>query len=261
MAPKIPTDADFTSLEPNLHLAISFPSPPESTTTFLILFHGFGDNESSFINFARAMNLPSVTAIAVRGPSVLPPSLLPDPSSSANHFHWGDDVNIDPSTGDIDADPGFERAKTKVLDTLIRGLLITKLGWEMDDIILFGFGQGGSFALGLAAAIANPPRLQEIKEEEDPRTFKGWLKGVVSIGGPLPLSMVSTLSARKKSNSRVLLVQVTGDDVEATEREFESVKRVKWHRSGVDMPRKREEMLPIMAFLAEALSPQHSFGR
>ena len=262
MPPRIPTEEDFTSLAPTLHLATSFPSPPESTTTLLILFHGFGDSES-FINFARSMNLPCVLSIAVRGPSVLPPSLLPpsSASSSPNHFHWGDDINLDPSTGDIDADPGFSRAKAKVLDTLIHGLLITKLGWEMDDIILFGFGQGGSFALGLATDIANPPRLEEVGDEEvDPRTRRGALKGVVSIGGPLPPSMVSTLSGRKKSKSRALLVQVDSGDVEYAEREFESVRRVKWERSGVDMPRKREEMFPIMAFLAEVLRPQHSFG-
>src|SRR5690606_26480854 len=98
----------------------------------------------------------------------------------AAHFHWGDDVTMDPATGDIDEDPGFAKSSSMVLDELIRGVIIAKLGWEMDDVILFGFGQGGSLALGLASQIANPPRVEEASSASDERARKDTLKGVVS---------------------------------------------------------------------------------
>ena len=248
MPPRIPSQSDLSSLP--LPLATHLPSPPESTTTFLILLHGFGDSES-FISFARAMNLPGVFSIAVRGPSPLPPSLLPE--AEGNHFHWGDDVQMDPSTGDMASDPGFSRARDQVLDVLVKDCLIGKFGWETEDIILFGFGQGGSLALGLASTLANP-------RVEDAGAASRSFKGVVSVGGPLPPSMVSTLSGRKKARTRALLVQVGDEDAEYVEREFESVERVRWKRQGVDMPRNREEMYPIMKFLADVLSPPHTFG-
>lgn len=248
MPPRVPTESDLTSLP--LPLATHLPSPPESTTTFLVLLHGFGDSES-FVSFARAMNLPGVFSIAIRGPSPLPPSLLPE--AEGGHFHWGDDVQMDPSTGEIAADPGFERARGKVMDVLVKDCLVDKFGWEAGDIILFGFGQGGSLALGLASSLANP-------RVEDAGSAGRAFKGVVSVGGPLPPSMVSTLSGRRKAASRALLVQVEDDDVDYVGKEFESVQRVRWKRGGVDMPRNRDEMYPIMKFLAEVLSPPHSFG-
>lgn len=248
MPPRIPTESDLTSLP--LPLSVHLPSPPESTTTFLILLHGFGDSES-FISFARAMNLPGVFSIAVRGPSPLPSGILP--GSEGGHFHWGDDVQMDPSTGDIVSDPGFSKAREKVLGVLVKDCLIDKFGWEAEDIILFGFGQGGSLGLGLACALANP-------RVEDARAANRAFKGVVSVGGPLPPSMVSTLSGRRKAATRALLVQVEDEDAEYVGREFASVQRVKWKREGVDMPKNRDEMYPIMKFLAEVLSPPHNFG-
>lgn len=249
MPPRIPKEEDLTSLP--LPLSLHFPSPPESTTAFLILLHGFGDSES-FISFARAMNLPGVTAIAVRGTSPLPPSLLP--GGEEGHFHWGDDVEMDPSTGDISSDPGFVKAREKVLDVLVKECLIEKFGWETEDIILFGFGQGGSLALGLSSTLANP-------RVEDASSKNRLFKGAVSIGGKLPPSMVSSLSGRKKARTRALLVQTEDEDAEYAGREFETVRRVNWKRGGVDMPKNREEMYPIMAFLAEVLAPpQHTFG-
>lgn len=160
---------------------------------------------------------------------------------------------MDPSTGDIASDPGFSKARQEVLDVLVKDCLIDKFDWEAEDIILFGFGQGGSLGLGLASTLANP-RVEE--ERAANRAFKG----VVSVGGPLPPSMVSTLSGRRKAATRALLVQAEDEDAEYVGKEFASVQRVKWKRGGVDMPKNREEMYPIMKFLADVLSPQHTFG-
>ncbi|KAK0635319.1 phospholipase/Carboxylesterase superfamily protein [Bombardia bombarda] len=246
---RIPTLSDFTPLSPALTVSLAFPSPPESTTSILLLFHGLGDYEAPFAGFAENLALPGVLAISVRGVSPLPPSLLSDngldtSGPNVRHFHWGDDITISPTTGELDTDPGFEKAEGLVLGRLVREVLVGKCGWEAADVLMFGFGQGGSLALGLAARVG-----------AEGEAFKG----VVSIGGPLPPSMVSSVSGREKARTPVLVLHgkeseaVDEDAVEALRREFEDVREVKWDRRDDGMPRSREEVLPMMQFFAERL--------
>lgn len=225
MPPRIPTQADFTALQSTLPLTTHFPSPPESTTAILILLHGLGDSEIPFASFARNLNLPGVLAISVRGTSPLPPSLIDD-SATGPHSHWGDDLTLDSTTGELDPDPGFKRASERLMNELIRGVIIDKCGWEMSDVLVFGFGQGGSLALGMG----NQHKL----------------KGVVTIGGGVPRSM-----AGGKSDTFVLACQVDGME-EDLRRWFTNVQIVKWV-GGVRMPRDREEVFPLMKFFADRL--------
>ena len=258
MPPRIPTAADFAPLSSTLPHALHFPSPPESTTAILILLHGLGDSHQPFASFARAVNLPGVLAISVRGTSRLP---LDPGDDHEKGFHWGDDVLVDQGTGGLDADPGFDRAERMIMDELVGEVLVGKCGWEMNDILFFGFGQGGSLALGLASRLRASPRVVDVSDSTSSttsgegssssgRTFKG----VVSIGGPLPASMVPTVSARQKSRTEVLLVQLDPESVDAVKREFEHVRVVNWKRREVAMPRDREEMFPIMKFFADRLN-------
>lgn len=276
MPPRVPTEADFAPLSSVLPLALTWPQPAELTTSFLILFHGLGDSETPFASFAKNMSLPGVLCISVRGTSPLPPALLgQDPggpatgsSGGGGHFHWGDDIKVDPSTDELDPDPGFSRARDLVLDRLVREVLLDRCGWDTDDIMLFGFGQGGSLALGLAAALRAGPRVVDVssgagaseagkdknKDEEKERKFKG----VVSIGGPLPPSLVpsmgaTTTSGRAKSGTPVLACQLDEDESDAVQEEFAQVEVVRWPRKEVAMPRDRVEMFPIMKFFAERL--------
>ncbi|OLN84939.1 putative hydrolase C9G1.08c [Colletotrichum chlorophyti] len=251
MPPRIPTQEDFTPIQPLLPLTLNFPSPPESTTAILILLHGLGDSETPFASFARAMSLPGVLSISVRGPSPLPPSMLPSPSPTGN-FHWGDDLTLDPSSDILSSDPGFSKSAGLITDRLIRETLIARCGWELSDIILFGFGQGGSLALGLASQLRLGPTVVDVTDGQRPKD-EGTLKGVISIGGPLPHSMVPTVSARGKSKTKVCLVQLEDDEIDDVKTEFVDVRVVKWKRRDVAMPRDREEMLPLMKFFAECL--------
>lgn len=89
-------------------------------------------------------------------------------------------------------------------------------------------------------------------------------KGVVSIGGPLPDSMVSR--PQQRSRTPVLLCHgqdstALDEDAVASVRErFVDVRETVWpaganRRRGDDsMPRNRDEMLPIMRFWAETLA-------
>ncbi|KAG6126159.1 hypothetical protein E4U22_007414 [Claviceps purpurea] len=250
MPPRIPSQADLTPLLP-FHTTIQPPSPPESTTTFLILLHGLGDSEVPFATFARNMALPGVMCISVRGPNLLPASLLLDTDTDAagsdthqkpGHYHWGDDIHLDSSTGEIDPDPGFTRAHGLVMDKLVKGVLVGECGWDVSDIMVLGFGQGGSLALGMGAALRGVGA-------------RDMFRGIVSIGGPLPMSMLSGGGRREeeKSQTHVLLCQVRGEEARVVEREFTHVGVVRWERQGVSMPRNREEMFPLMKFFAERL--------
>ncbi|KAG5949628.1 hypothetical protein E4U53_005810 [Claviceps sorghi] len=246
MPPRIPTQADLTPLLP-LHVTIQPPSPPESTTSVLILLHGLGDSEEPFSAFARHMALPGVLSLSVRGPSVLPPSLLDEDTRGG--YHWGDDIQLDSSTGEIDPDPGFARAERLVMEGLVRGVLVGECGWDMGHIMVFGFGQGGSLALGMAAV---SPQGEAGCEARDV------FNGIVSVGGPLPRSMLSGRGRRdgaapEKSRTHVLLCQVGREDEDAVRRQFAHVSVVRWRREGVSMPRDRDDMFPLMKFFAERL--------
>ncbi|WQF86522.1 Putative phospholipase/carboxylesterase/thioesterase, alpha/Beta hydrolase [Colletotrichum destructivum] len=278
MPPRIPTPDDFAPIQPVLPLTLVFPNPPESTTAIMLLFHGLGDSEAPFASFSRAMSLPGVLSIAVRGPSPLPPSMLPDealspPSASASastpagagHFHWGDDITFDPSADSLSPDPGFSRSSALVVDRLIRDTLVSRCGWDLADIILFGFGQGGSLALGIASQLRLGPRIVDVTNAADapapsrpkrggnPHSDENTLKGVVSIGGPLPQSMVPSVSARSKCKTKACLVQLDDDAFDVVKEEFLDVRLVKWKRKDVAMPRDRDEMFPLMKFFAECL--------
>jgi hypothetical protein len=259
MPPRIPTEEDFAPLSSTLPVALHFPDPPESTTAFLILFHGLGDHETPFAGFAKSINLPGVLGISVRGTSPLPTYLLPDPTADGppRHFHWGDDLTVNTETGDIDEDPGFTRATGLIMDKLVKGVLIDACGWEMNDIILFGFGQGGSLALGLASHLRTSERVVDVTdgaagETPSSRAFKGAL----SLGGPLPQSMVPSRSAREKSATSVFVCQLDEEQVDAVKQEFKDVTAVNWKRRGVGMPQEREEVLPIMKFFADRLKSE-----
>ncbi|KAI1363570.1 Alpha/Beta hydrolase protein [Xylaria arbuscula] len=261
MPTRIPKPEDFRHLEPSLKVSLVFPEVPETTTSILILFHGLGDSEASFARFAKNINLPGVLAISVRGISPLPPALLGLPGSDAgqptNHFHWGDDLTLSPDTRDLDSDPGFSKAEELVLGKLIRETLVGTCGWETNDILLFGFGQGGSLALGLASRLRNSERVTDVTEgDREPGVA---FKGAVSIGGPLPSSMIPTSSVRGKARTSVLVCHgrnsesVDDDALKLLRREFADVRNTKWMKADDGMPANRQEMLPIMQFFAERL--------
>lgn len=277
MAPtRVPKAEDFADLAPALHVRLQFPAVPETTTAILVLFHGLGGAEGPFADFAARVALPGVLAVAVRGVHPLPPALLglPGADSStapASHFHWGDDLNLSPGDdGGLDPDPGFDRAAAAVMDRLVRGVLIRRCGWDARDILLFGFGQGGSLALGLASRLrggggvdSGTARVVDVTDGEDEAdqgaAATTRFKGVVSIGGPLPPSMVPTVSGRPKARTPVLICRgraselVDDDAVAFAKREFASVQVVTWPRPDDGMPRNRDEFLPVMQFFASRL--------
>lgn len=167
---------------------------------------------------------------------------------------------MDANTGDVDADPGFDKASRLIMERLVKETLVDKCGWETSDILFFGFGQGGSLALGLASRLRSVERIVDMSDGDDVTKQKlgKTCKGVVSIGGPLPLSMIPSSSSREKSSTPVLVCQLDEDEADAVKREFREVRVVNWRRKEVAMPRDREEMLPMMKFFADQLNKAYT---
>ncbi|KAI9779654.1 MAG: hypothetical protein M1816_003459 [Peltula sp. TS41687] len=231
MPGRLPTASDFPS-----NLTLSIIAPPSSSpepVNVLILLHGLGDSHAPFVAFARNLSLPETACISIQAPHGLPFEL--------DGFHWGDDMLFDQSTGDMDVDAGFDRAKTMVGDKIIEKGLVQKCGYRRSELFLFGFGQGGMVALAVAGSLA---------QEEA-------LGGVISVGGPLPSSMPSP--GPQKLQTPVLILGgnsaslITNSALARIKNTFEYVDTIRWERRGDSMPRNREELLPIMRFLAGRL--------
>lgn len=140
----------------------------------------------------------------------------------------------------MDFDTGFTKAVKIIQQEVIEHGLLERCGYTPREITLFGFGQGAMAALAVAASMP----------EE--------LGGVVSIGGPLPSSSASVKSVKTPvlvlgGSSNTLITRTNLDKLKAA---FLSVEYQKWNRTGDGMPRNRDEMLPIMRFLARRLRSQ-----
>lgn len=127
---------------------------------------------------------------------------------------------------------------------MLSGIVLKTLretcSFESRNILFLGFGQGGMAALHVAS----------LGKEE--------FGGVISIGGRLPASSSSTSGSSKCKTPIVLCggsrsSQVTRSAVDAVKARFTDVEYVKWEKPDDSMPRNREEMLPLMKFLARRL--------
>ncbi|KAI5284789.1 hypothetical protein KEM54_001071, partial [Ascosphaera aggregata] len=182
----IPKKSDFPA---QLTLEIIPPkaggSSPARSTNVLIILHGLGDAHIPYTSFASAMNLPETTCLVIRGPVPMPFDLP--------GYHWGDDLMLDSNTGLPDADPGFEKSMNTIAQSVIIDTLVTKLGYKLREILLFGLGQGGSVACSVALEVEKRVALMG-KENRDgsaekaiPEQREAELGGVVSMGAVLPL--------------------------------------------------------------------------
>lgn len=227
MPPRLPSTADFP---PSLILTvIPPPASAPQLTNVLILLHGLGDSAASFTNLGRQLTLPETTCISLQAPAPLPFEL--------GGFHWGDDIQFDSSSGQMEFDTGFSKITKVLKQDVIQDGLIGKCGYKPRDIMFFGFGQGAMAALAVASSMTAE------------------LGGVISIGGPLPSSNTPNKDVKTPvqllgGSSNTFITRTAMDKIKAT---FQSVEYAKWDRASDAMPRNRDEMLPIMRFFARRL--------
>ncbi|KAI9830354.1 MAG: hypothetical protein M1819_005735 [Sarea resinae] len=227
MPGRLPTTSDFPS---SLSLAITPPPLSQPPINILVLLHGLGDTHASFTALGRNLSLPETACLSLQAPTPLPFDL--------GGFHWGDDIIFDQASGSMDFDTGFQKARRVIAEDIIRKGLMETCGYQAREILIFGFGQGGM--AGLAAATALPE-----------------LSGVISVGGPLPSSIVAPTG--KKFKTPVLLLGgssrtlISDSAVTRLKDSFEFVEYKQWKKSGDGMPSNRDEMLPMMQFFARRL--------
>ncbi|MCJ1409401.1 hypothetical protein MMC19_003482 [Ptychographa xylographoides] len=230
MPGRVPILSDFPS---HLFLTITPPPNQKPPANVLVLLHGLGDTNGSFTKLGVQLALPETVCISLQAPNPLPFEI--------GGFHWGDDIIFDQTTGQMDFDTGFQKT-TKILSILIQALL-KKCQFQARELFIFGFGQGGMTALATVSS-------SELE-----------LGGIVSIGGPLPTSIIGSSNARTSKNKTPLLLcggsaysLMTPTEVDKMKTAFAFVEYRKWRdRNGDGMPRNREEMLPIMQFFARRL--------
>lgn len=269
MAPqRTPTASDFPR-----HLTLTITPPPDSpraaspSPNILLLLHGLGDTAASFASFARALQLPETTILTLQAPTPLPFDL--------GGFHWGDDVAFDTSRSGgepaLDMDAGFSRSTHAIVEEVVRGVLCTKCGYDVREVIILGFGQGGMAGLVAArevqtqatACSSSGSSTSAGRAAGDRDTWSlqsGALAGVISIGAPYPLSGSRVDGARRAKNRTPVLVvagrdsqSVTDGAVKRTKDVFEFVEVHRYAKKGDGMPRNREEMMPVMRFFASRL--------
>ncbi|KAJ9617291.1 hypothetical protein H2200_001012 [Cladophialophora chaetospira] len=229
-----PSPSDFpTSLKPIIYL------PSNNRPTNVIIFlPGLGDTAGNFASFPRALNLPDALTITLN-----PPFPLPFPLGPGDH--WSEDLQVDTSTGNLDTESSpLTKATEVVAHDVIRKVLIDKCKYRPDHIHVFGFGQGGSVALGV-------PFRQSLSSLS--------LGGVMSIGGPLPLS--TPLPGNGKNKTPVLLLSGSKSPLATTD--SSPLKRIKsayefityhqWKKVDDSMPKNRDEVLPMMQFWSQRL--------
>ncbi|PYH80186.1 Phospholipase/Carboxylesterase superfamily [Aspergillus uvarum CBS 121591] len=247
-SPRAPEQTDFPS---HLTVTITHPtSTSEKSPNILLLLHGLGDTAANFTAFARALHLPETTILTLQAPQPLPFDL--------GGYHWGDDVTFTPA-GELDMDAGFTRAVRLLVHEVIAGVLVRKCGYQWRDVLVFGLGQGGMVGLEVAsAAAADSGEDSVLGSPTQPTGNDRWLAGVVSIGAPFPLSAVKNTTTQKNRTPVLVVagrdsVAVTDSAVRRTKDRFEFVEVHRYARRGDGMPRNRDEMLPVMQFLARRL--------
>lgn len=221
------------------------------------------------------MSLPETVCISLRAPTPLPfdlghPSPVPstgaNSSSSAAAFHWGDDIVFDPAKHDAGIDVeacGYGHAVRCVREVL--GVL-GSCGYGGRNVIVLGFGQGGSVGLAVARDTA---AAAEEKEQEDAQTGESAdvnvgneLGGVISLGGALPDEYrisVQKNKSKDKAKTPILVCHgrsgstITVSKAREIKDAFENTQIVQWERAGDGVARNREEMMPIMQFFGRRL--------
>jgi predicted esterase len=235
MSQSLPASTDFiSSLKPIIHL------PPNNTPINVIIFlPGLGDTAGNFASFPRALNLPDALTITLN-----PPFPLPFPLGPGDH--WSEDLQVDTSSGALDADSPLAKAMDLVAQDVIRKVLIDRFKFRPDHIHLFGFGQGGSVALGVPLHDS----LSSIS-----------LGDVISIGGPLPLSTDLFGLGTPKNRTPVMLLSgakstlasADSSPLKRVKSSYEFVTYHQWKKADDSMPKSREEALPMMQFWAQKL--------
>jgi len=228
MPTSLPTGIPI-ALHPVLDSTYSSATSITNIANIVIFLPGLGDTSENFSSFARALNLPSTLTLTLQAPIPIP---VPDAGT-----HWGDDLILDTSTGDIDTDSVILNTSTKLLaEDVINDILIKQCNFKPREIMIFGYGQGASVAL----ATSLHPSISSLE-----------LGGIIAIGGLLPISQ-STVNQTINHTPVLLLggmkgvfTRDNGSGAKRIKDAFELVETHQWKTRDDSMPKNREEVSPV----------------
>ena len=149
-SPRTPQRADFP---PSLSISIIAPTTEPEVEHCVVLLHQSTGNEGSLGDLAKSIqrSLPESAFVLIRG--------LQAVRGGNNGYHWAD----------APWEARFIQTSTVILGQVIKDVLMSKCGFQPQNIVILGYGEGGMAALAAAAS------------------WEGFeLGGVVSIGGPMP---------------------------------------------------------------------------
>ncbi|KAE9405516.1 hypothetical protein BT96DRAFT_1015502 [Gymnopus androsaceus JB14] len=223
------------------------PSDDGTDENLLVFLHGLGDTHLPFAKLGRQLKLPQTAVLALQAPEKIP--FLYEEA-----YQWY--TSFDP-LGELIERPNPSAAIDLLSDVLKH--LIEVCSWPSDKIHLFGFAQGGTVALELA--------IQFWKNQINAKSSKSSslsLGSIVTISGPL----LSYPTLPTPSPTPILAVyrpppadpSLSGGDLTALKKGFNTVKEVKLQSRGPGMPSSKDEWEPIMRFWSERLSRRQVDG-
>ncbi|WWC63491.1 uncharacterized protein I303_106094 [Kwoniella dejecticola CBS 10117] len=124
------------------------PSADGYDKNLLIMFHGLGDSKIPFFNLAKQLNLPSTAVLSLSAPDPIP--LMDHPS-----FSWY--PTFTPTYDPLPVENHNPTTHLPKLRALITKLISPEVGWELNQIHLFGFAQGGTMVLELGLSVGKDP--------------------------------------------------------------------------------------------------------
>ncbi|WVQ79737.1 hypothetical protein IAT38_001837 [Cryptococcus sp. DSM 104549] len=228
------------------------PSPDGKDRNLLVMFHGLGDTKAAFMNLAKQLNIPATAVLSLTAPDPIP--LMDNPS-----FSWYQ--TFDPFFNPLPLSSQNPTAPLPKLRTLLEALTSKEVGWRLEDIHLFGWGQGGTVALELGVDIGRtllkaPGDGTETKAAEGKR-----LGSIVSICAPLLTHPSSSLNIATpvlyftRQSPQSAVQQSAVSMLKRAYREVEVVQGGKGSGSGKgeDMPRGKDEWWGVMKFWGQVL--------
>ncbi|KLO09755.1 hypothetical protein SCHPADRAFT_813738, partial [Schizopora paradoxa] len=241
------------------------PSADGIDENLLILLHGLGDTHKPFAKLGKQLNLPQTAILALRAPEQIP--FLYDEEA----FQWYTSFS---DLGEPITHPN--PAPALALLTTVLTHLTQACCWQVHNIHLFGFAQGGSVALEFAVAWWKSQKRESTSTPPAPATSTPPLQNATTsmassrpTGSPLALASVVSIAGppllqhalSSKCPTPLFLFHrappsTTSSASSDAKRNFSDVREATFvdAKAGESMPRSRDEWAPIMEFWSQRLT-------
>ena len=220
--PRTPERADFP---PSLVMSILSPAnEPDVEHCVVLLHHSTGD-ENSLSDLAKNLrrNLGESAFILIRGTQAV--------KEGNGGYHWADP--------DDDSETKFIQTSTIILEQVIKDGLMAQCGFQPQNIVILGHGEGGRAALATAASW---------------NAFE--FGGVVSIGGRMPDYVQSESGIKAKTPALIVggaLGEITTANLQRIKENFIYIDEDLRDGERDVLPESQQRLQPLWDFFAHRL--------